>query len=85
MLVKPSLDAFTGIEFDTLYQPAWDEALVGGDFYDAFLSTEDASPLWSAMCPARGLEAAAYTAELKYYAANLFTRGDRTAIVPSPV
>ena len=25
-----------GFEFETLYQAAWDEAQIGGDFYDVF-------------------------------------------------
>jgi sigma-B regulation protein RsbU (phosphoserine phosphatase) len=66
MLVKPSLDAFTGIEFDTLYQPAWDDALVGGDFYDAFPISGGRIAFVVGDMSGKGLEAAAHTAELKY-------------------
>jgi sigma-B regulation protein RsbU (phosphoserine phosphatase) len=66
MLVKPPLDAFSGIEFDTLYQPAWDDALVGGDFYDAFPVSGGRIAFVVGDVSGKGLEAAAHTAELKY-------------------
>ena len=66
MLVKPPLDAFPGIEFDTLYQPAWDEALVGGDFYDAFPISGGRVAFVVGDVSGKGLEAAAHTSELKY-------------------
>lgn len=66
MLVKPPLDAFPGIEFDTLYQPAWDEALVGGDFYDAFPISGGRIAFVVGDVSGKGLEAAAHTSELKY-------------------
>ncbi len=66
MLVKPPLDAFAGVEFDTLYQPAWDEALVGGDFYDAFPISGGRIAFVVGDVSGKGLEAAAHTTELKY-------------------
>ncbi|MES2463510.1 MAG: SpoIIE family protein phosphatase, partial [Armatimonadota bacterium] len=66
LLIKPGLDAFSGVEFDTLYQPAWDDALVGGDFYDAFPVNGGRIAFVVGDVSGKGLEAAAHTAELKY-------------------
>ncbi|MBC8100994.1 MAG: SpoIIE family protein phosphatase [Cytophagales bacterium] len=66
MLLRPPLDAFAGLRFDTLYQPAWDEALVGGDFYDAFPIDQDRVAFVVGDVSGKGLEAAAHTAEIKY-------------------
>ena len=36
LLLAPSMDSLRGLEVAPFYEPALDEALVGGDFFDAF-------------------------------------------------
>ncbi|MBC7808514.1 MAG: PAS domain S-box protein, partial [Akkermansiaceae bacterium] len=72
LLVAPDPARFAGWEVATEYQAAWDEALIGGDFYDAFL-LDGASPgdpprtaLVVGDATGKGLQAAQHTAEVKY-------------------
>lgn len=41
LFVPSSLPVAEGLRFDAVYQPAEEEALVGGDWYDAFLLSDD--------------------------------------------
>jgi len=66
MLIAPPADRFTGLKVKTLYKAALDEALVGGDFFDAFPINEHTTALVVGDVSGKGLGAAARTAEIKY-------------------
>ena len=66
MLVAPPPDRFPGLELATDYEAAWDEAQVGGDFYDTFALAGGRVALVVGDATGKGLEAAAHTAEVKY-------------------
>ncbi len=58
-------DVFPGLALNCQYQAAWEEAQIGGDFYDAFrLDGEIALVVGDVS--GKGLAAAAHTAEAKY-------------------
>lgn len=59
-------DAFGGLEVASLYEAAWSEADIGGDFYDAFLVDDGKVALVLGDVAGKGLDAAARTAEVKY-------------------
>lgn len=66
LLMSPREEAFPGLEVEPFYDPALDDALIGGDFYDLF-------PLeggWVAFVvgdvSGKGLAAATHTSEVKY-------------------
>lgn len=66
LLIVPSDDSFHGLAFETVYEPATDEARVGGDFYDIFAVDHDRVALFVGDVSGKGLEAAALTAEVKF-------------------
>jgi len=66
MLLTPPPNAFPGMRLTTLYEPAWDEAQVGGDFYDAFTYWPDRVVLLVGDATGKGLDAATMTSEVKY-------------------
>ena len=66
MLISPGESAFPGLHFATVYEPAWDEAMVGGDFFDLFSYWTDCVALVVGDATGKGLEAAATTSEVKY-------------------
>jgi PAS domain S-box-containing protein len=66
MLQSFPTDNFHGISVETLYEPALDEALVGGDFFDAFLLDSDKIVLVAGDVSGKGLAAAGRTSEVKY-------------------
>ena len=66
LFVKPSTTAFPGLLFDTIYEAAWDEAQVGGDFYDALSLDDGRVAFVVGDVSGKGIEAAAHTAELKF-------------------
>ncbi len=72
LLVAPDPKRLAGVEVATEYQAAWDEALIGGDFYDAFPLDGDApgdaprTALVVGDATGKGLIAAQHTAEVKY-------------------
>jgi len=57
---------FPGLSVAPLYEAAWSEADVGGDFYDAFSLGGGKVALVIGDVAGKGLEAAARTAEVKY-------------------
>ncbi|MCW3059919.1 MAG: histidine kinase [Capsulimonas sp.] len=57
---------FPGLDVAALYEAAWSEADVGGDFYDVFQLSEDEVALVMGDVAGKGLGAAARTAEVKY-------------------
>jgi len=66
LLIEPPPNTFGGLSVATFYEPAWDEAQVGGDFYDAFSLADGRVALVVGDASGKGLEAAARTAETKY-------------------
>ena len=66
MLITPGADEFPGIRFATVYEPAWDDAQVGGDFFDLFSYWQDCVALVVGDATGKGLDAAATTSEVKY-------------------
>ncbi len=77
LLLTPPEDAFSGLELGTLYEAAWDEAQVGGDFYDAFAFQDNMVCLVVGDVTGKGLGAARFTAEVKYaLRAYLYETGD---------
>lgn len=66
LLYKPQKDAIVGIDIQTTYTPAWDEAQVGGDFYDVIPLPGDRVALVVGDVSGKGLAAAAQTARAKF-------------------
>ncbi len=66
LLLKPSTDAFAGLAIEMVYQPALQEARVGGDFFDAFALEGGRVAFVVADASGKGLAAAARTVEVKY-------------------
>ncbi|MDQ2799023.1 MAG: SpoIIE family protein phosphatase [Armatimonadota bacterium] len=66
LLIDMADHTFPGLEVEPLYEAAWDEADVGGDFYDAFMVSETQVALVIGDVAGKGLAAAARTAEVKY-------------------
>lgn len=62
----PAQDVFAGLQVHALYEPAWEEADVGGDFTDAFPLDEQRMVVVVGDVSGKGLGAAAQTAEIKY-------------------
>lgn len=66
-LLMPPEEKFPGLDLATLYEAAWDEASVGGDFFDVFALDEDRRvALVVGDASGKGLAAATRTAEVKY-------------------
>ena len=66
LLLTPPANAFPGIEISTRYEAAWEEAQVGGDFYDAFQVDGGKVALVVGDVTGKGLAAATHTAEIKF-------------------
>lgn len=66
LLLVPPPDAYPGIVVKPLYQSAEDDALVGGDFFDVFALSENRVALVVGDGTGKGVEAATYTAEVKF-------------------
>ncbi len=66
LLPEIAEDAFPGLSVATLYEAAWAEAQVGGDFFDAFALDGGRVALVVGDVSGKGLAAAAHTAEVKY-------------------
>ncbi|MDR3710077.1 MAG: SpoIIE family protein phosphatase [Capsulimonadaceae bacterium] len=66
MLVDIRDKQFDGLSVAPIYQAAWDEALVGGDFYDVFELRKGLVALLVGDVSGKGLAAAQYTAEVKF-------------------
>lgn len=58
--------AFPGITFSTKYEPALDEAQVGGDFFDVFALPGGKIALVVGDVTGKGLKAAEHTGQIKY-------------------
>ena len=66
LLFAPPPDTFPGISVKTFYESAWDDALIGGDFFDVFAVSENVVGVVVGDVTGKGLEAATYTAEAKF-------------------
>ena len=66
LLLTPPPDAYPGLRFKPFYRPALDEALVGGDFLDVFAVRDDVIALVVGDATGKGLNAATYTAEIRF-------------------
>lgn len=66
LLMSPPPDTFPGLTIKTLYEPAWSDALIGGDFFDVFAVAEDRVACVIGDATGKGLPAATYTAEVKF-------------------
>ncbi|MGO8670825.1 MAG: SpoIIE family protein phosphatase [Capsulimonadaceae bacterium] len=66
LLTRPPDSAIPGLEIETLYRPAHNDALVGGDYYDVIAIEGGRVALVVGDVSGKGLEAASRTAELKY-------------------
>ena len=75
LLSAPAPDKFPGLEVDTIYRAAWQEADIGGDFFDVFPLSSDKVALAVGDVSGKGLDAASRTAEVKY-ALRAFLRED---------
>jgi serine phosphatase RsbU (regulator of sigma subunit) len=58
-------DAVPGLDLATLYQPAWEEADVGGDFLDVFILPDGQVALVVGDASGKGIEAAAHNTHVK--------------------
>ena len=77
MLLRPAPDQFPGLLVETFYEAAWQEASVGGDFFDAFALEDGSTALVVGDVAGKGLAAAARTAEAKY-ALRVYLRESRS-------
>jgi PAS domain S-box-containing protein len=66
IVFAPQEDMFPGLSIATLYQAAWDEANIGGDYLDVFALEQGKVALVVGDVSGKGLSAAARTAEVKY-------------------
>lgn len=66
MLRPPEEGEFPGLEVAPIYEAAWDEANVGGDFFDLFALPGGRVALVVGDVSGKGLDAAARTAEVRY-------------------
>ena len=66
LLSAPDAQTFAGLDIHTEYEPAWSEALIGGDFYDTLPLTGGRVALVVGDVAGKGLAAARHTAEVKY-------------------
>lgn len=66
LLIAPPPDIFPGLTIKALYHPAQDDLLVGGDFFDIYAVGENRIALVIGDATGKGLEAATYTAEIKF-------------------
>lgn len=66
LLLKPTANHYDGLQIETFYEAAWEEASVGGDFYDVFSLRDGRIAVVVSDAAGKGLDAAAKTAEVKF-------------------
>lgn len=84
-LLTPVPERIDGFGFETVYQPAWDEAAVGGDFYDVFSISNDKVGIAVGDVSGKGLAAAAQVAMVKYFLRSRAYESDSPAVVSDHV
>ena len=78
--LRPSLqDTVPGLDLDSYYQPALEEASVGGDFFDVFPLNNGCYALVVGDLAGKGLAAAAQTATVRHMLRALLSLGDEPA------
>ena len=66
LLLAPASDAYPGVTTTAFYRSAWDDALIGGDFFDIFAVSEEIIALVVGDATGKGVAAATHTAEVKF-------------------
>lgn len=66
LLIEVPEEGFANLRIVPFYEAAWDEASVGGDFYDTYHLDEDKVVLVIGDATGKGLAAAVRTAEVKF-------------------
>lgn len=66
LLMSPPFDVFPGLTAKACYQSAEEDVLVGGDFFDVYAVDKNAVALVVGDATGKGLDAALYTAEVKF-------------------
>lgn len=66
LLLSPGEVSLPGMKFSCEYESAWDEASIGGDFYDVFRIDDDRVAFVIGDVTGKGLRAATHTAEVKF-------------------
>ena len=66
LLLASPTQIFDGLELTTHYEPASDDLLVGGDFFDAFRLADGQVAFLVGDVVGKGLNAAAHTAQIKF-------------------
>jgi PAS domain S-box-containing protein len=66
LLIAPAEYDFPALAINTCYEPAWDEAYIGGDFFDAFAVDERHVALVTGDVTGKGLASAVFTSEVKF-------------------
>jgi len=66
LLATAPEDAFPGLRIRTIYEPAWNEADVGGDFFDLRAVPGNQTMFMVGDVAGKGLQAATFTAEVKF-------------------
>jgi PAS domain S-box-containing protein len=80
LLISSDPGDFRDLDVAMHFEPAWDDALIGGDFFDAFPLRDGSTALVVGDVTGKGLAAAAYTAEVKF-ALRAFLREDSNPAV----
>ena len=79
LLLAPPPDLFPGLTVKPFYSGAEEDVLVGGDFFDVFAMSENHVALVVGDATGKGLEAATYTAEVKFALRVLLRESDSPA------
>ncbi|MGI4789459.1 MAG: SpoIIE family protein phosphatase [Janthinobacterium lividum] len=81
LLFMPDENAFPGIAVKMLHEPASDEALVGGDFWDIFAFDNGHVALVIGDVMGHGLTAAVFTAEIRFILRAFLREHEQPALV----
>lgn len=81
LLFMPAEDAFPGLLVKMLHEPASEEALVGGDFWDIFAYDNGHVAFVIGDVMGHGLTAAAFTAEIRFILRAFLREHERPAVV----
>lgn len=81
LLFMPDEDAFPGLEVKMLHEPASEEALVGGDFWDIFAYDSGHVAFVIGDVMGHGLTAAVFTAEIRFILRAFLREHEQPAMV----